>query len=51
MENEHEIMVLKGKDRKRESFLGRQMDMQESKEDKQMGITHSILYYSRLQQN
>ena len=44
-------VVSRGKQRKRESFLGGQIDMQESKEDKQMGIKHFILYYLRLQQD
>ena len=41
----------RGKDRKRERFLGGQIDMQESKKDKQMGIKYPILFYLRLQQD
>ena len=41
--------LLQKERKERESFLGGQMDMQESKKDKQMGVKHSFLYYSRLQ--
>ena len=39
----------KRKEKKEREFMGGQMDIQESKKDKQMGIKHSILYYLRLQ--
>ena len=32
-------------------FLGGQMDMQESKKDRQIGIKYPILYYLRLQRD
>ena len=40
-----EEMFQKEKTERERVFLGGQIDMQESKKDKQMGIKYSILYY------